>query len=91
MGINKMHQHFPFQGPPKCNEIGIFGLEIYHLATLTGTSRLYFESERRHRCTGHQRNEKTGLIQRRHCRQDSGGEQFKKVTHRDFSTASHVF
>jgi hypothetical protein len=29
-----MNQHFPFQGPPKFTNIGIFGLKINHLATL---------------------------------------------------------
>jgi hypothetical protein len=27
-------EHFPIQGPPKFIPIGIFGLEINHLATL---------------------------------------------------------
>jgi hypothetical protein len=31
-----MYQHFPFQGPPKFTHIGIFGLKMYHLATLPG-------------------------------------------------------
>jgi hypothetical protein len=30
----KYGQPFPFQGPPKFTQIGIFGLKIYHLATL---------------------------------------------------------
>jgi hypothetical protein len=29
---NKMH--IPFLGPPKYTQIGIFGMKIYHLATL---------------------------------------------------------
>jgi hypothetical protein len=29
-----IHQHFPFQGPPKFTQVGILGLKIYHLATL---------------------------------------------------------
>jgi hypothetical protein len=29
-----MDQHLPLQGPPKFTQIGIFGLKIYHLATL---------------------------------------------------------
>jgi hypothetical protein len=33
----KIYQHFPFQLPPKYNQIGIFGLEINHLATLHWT------------------------------------------------------
>jgi hypothetical protein len=35
---HKIYQHFPFQGPPKYTQIEIFGLKIYHLATL-GTRR----------------------------------------------------
>jgi hypothetical protein len=31
---NKIYQYFPFQGPPKIPQRGIFGLKIYHLATL---------------------------------------------------------
>jgi hypothetical protein len=31
---NKIDQHFPFQRPPKYTKIGIFGLQMYHLATL---------------------------------------------------------
>jgi hypothetical protein len=30
----RINQPFPFQGPPKFNQIVIFGLKIYHLATL---------------------------------------------------------
>jgi hypothetical protein len=30
----KIYQHFPFQGPPKHTQIGIFGLKINHMATL---------------------------------------------------------
>jgi hypothetical protein len=33
-----MYQHFPFQGPPKFTQIGIFGLKTNHLATLLGSS-----------------------------------------------------
>jgi hypothetical protein len=29
-----MYQHLPVQDPPKFTLIGIFGLKIYHLATL---------------------------------------------------------
>jgi hypothetical protein len=29
-----LYQPFPFQGPPKFTQIGIFGLKIYRLATL---------------------------------------------------------
>jgi hypothetical protein len=28
------YQPFPFQGPPKCTQIGILGLKFYYLATL---------------------------------------------------------
>jgi hypothetical protein len=31
---HKIYQHFPFQDPPKITKIVIFGLKIYHLATL---------------------------------------------------------
>jgi hypothetical protein len=33
----KLYQHLPLQGPPKSTQIGIFGLKIYHLATLQTT------------------------------------------------------
>jgi hypothetical protein len=29
-----MYQHLPLQDPPKFTQNGIFGLKIYHLATL---------------------------------------------------------
>jgi hypothetical protein len=29
-----IHQNFPFQGPPKYYQTGIFGSKVYHLATL---------------------------------------------------------
>jgi hypothetical protein len=29
-----MYEHFPFKGPPKYTQIGIFGLKRNHLATL---------------------------------------------------------
>jgi hypothetical protein len=32
----RIYQPFPFQGPQKFTQIGIFGLKIYHLATLSG-------------------------------------------------------
>jgi hypothetical protein len=28
--------HFPFQGPPKYNKLGIFGMQAFHLTTLVG-------------------------------------------------------
>jgi hypothetical protein len=31
---HKICQQFPFQGPPKYTQIGIFGSKINHLATL---------------------------------------------------------
>jgi hypothetical protein len=31
---HKIYQHFPFQGPPKFTQSGIWGFKIYHLATL---------------------------------------------------------
>jgi hypothetical protein len=30
----KIYEHFPFQGLPKYPQIGVFGMQIYHLATL---------------------------------------------------------
>jgi hypothetical protein len=30
----KIYQNIPLQGPAKLKQIGIFGLQIYHLATL---------------------------------------------------------
>jgi hypothetical protein len=30
----KVYQHFPFQGPPKYTQLGIFGPKINHLAPL---------------------------------------------------------
>jgi hypothetical protein len=30
----KIYQHYPFQGPPIFTQVGIFGMKIYHLATL---------------------------------------------------------
>jgi hypothetical protein len=32
---NKIYQYFPIYGPPKFTQIGIFGLKINHLATLS--------------------------------------------------------
>jgi hypothetical protein len=31
---HKIYRHYPFQGPPKIIQIGIFGSKINHLATL---------------------------------------------------------
>jgi predicted secreted protein len=31
---HKIYQHLPLQDPPKFTQIGIFGLKIWHLATL---------------------------------------------------------
>jgi hypothetical protein len=31
---HKIYQKFVIEGPPKCTQIGIFGLKINHLATL---------------------------------------------------------
>jgi hypothetical protein len=36
-------QPLPFPGPPKFTQIGIFGIKIYHLATLLENDR--FEAE----------------------------------------------
>jgi hypothetical protein len=32
--VMKIYQHLPLQDPPKFTQNGIFGLKIYHLATL---------------------------------------------------------
>jgi hypothetical protein len=34
---HKIYQHLPLQDTPKFTHIGIFGLKIYHLATLRHT------------------------------------------------------
>jgi hypothetical protein len=34
--------HFPVQDPPKFTQIGIFGLKMYHLATLVPTVGIQF-------------------------------------------------
>jgi hypothetical protein len=57
---HKIHQHFPFQGHPKCSQNGIFGFKINHLATLAfghnfflKPANLFFSSDhftRRPRC-----------------------------------------
>jgi hypothetical protein len=39
---HKIYQPFPFQGPPKWTQIGIFGLKKYHLATLNRTQMALF-------------------------------------------------
>jgi hypothetical protein len=36
----KIYQYFTFEGLPKFTQIGIFGLKIYHLATLSAASIL---------------------------------------------------
>jgi hypothetical protein len=37
--VLRIYQPFPFQGPPKFTPIGIFGLKIYHLATLVSAKQ----------------------------------------------------
>jgi hypothetical protein len=32
--VHKIYNHLPLQDPPKFTQTGIFGLKIYHLATL---------------------------------------------------------
>jgi hypothetical protein len=41
---HEIHQHFPSKCPPKYAQIGLFGMKIYHLATLVPFSiyRFYF-------------------------------------------------
>jgi hypothetical protein len=36
-----IYQHLPLHDPPKYNQIGIFGLKIYHLATLANSLDLF--------------------------------------------------
>jgi hypothetical protein len=38
---HRVYQPFSFRGPPKFTQIGIFGLKIYHLATLTLSGTLW--------------------------------------------------
>jgi hypothetical protein len=38
--IPNIYQYFPFQGRQKYTQISIFGLKIYHLATLMGSARI---------------------------------------------------
>jgi hypothetical protein len=45
---------FPFQGPPKYTQIGIFGMKIYHLATLVGITIFTFLRKNVH-CGGGER------------------------------------
>jgi hypothetical protein len=37
----KMYQHLPLQDPQNFTQIGIFGLKLYHLATLFGASYVH--------------------------------------------------
>jgi hypothetical protein len=54
--VPKIYQHFPFQGPPKYNQIEIFGLKIYNLATLGWIrSQSYDRKLQRQRCKNLQR------------------------------------
>jgi hypothetical protein len=47
---HNFYQHFPFQGLPKCTQIGFIGLKIYHLATLVLKLHFYvFPVALRHR------------------------------------------
>jgi hypothetical protein len=36
---HKIYQHFSFQDPPKVKKLWFFGLKMYHLASLTTTTR----------------------------------------------------
>jgi hypothetical protein len=38
-----VYQHLSLQDPPKFTQIEIFGLKIYHLATLAATRKKVFE------------------------------------------------
>jgi hypothetical protein len=33
-GQKIIDNYIPFQGPQKCTQVGIFGMKVYHLATL---------------------------------------------------------
>jgi hypothetical protein len=44
LGIIGIYQHFPFYGPPKFTQIGIFGFKMNHLATLNGTPSQFSRS-----------------------------------------------
>jgi hypothetical protein len=37
---HKIYEHLPLQDPSKLAQIRIFGLKIYHLATLVNTSQI---------------------------------------------------
>jgi hypothetical protein len=39
---HRIYKPFPFRGPPKFTQIGIFGLKIYHLASLDYASNITF-------------------------------------------------
>jgi hypothetical protein len=41
---HRIYQPFAFQGPPKFSQIGIFGMKIYHLATLPQPLEETFEA-----------------------------------------------
>jgi hypothetical protein len=49
--VRKIYQHLPLQDPPKFTQTWIFGLKIYHLATLgifslkTVQNEICFEAE----------------------------------------------
>jgi hypothetical protein len=38
--MDKIYRHVPFQDPPTFTQIGIFGLNMCHLATLIRTSEM---------------------------------------------------
>jgi hypothetical protein len=44
MAIYIIYQPFPFQGPPKFTQIGIFGSIMYHLATLPLRQIFYYKT-----------------------------------------------
>jgi hypothetical protein len=44
---HKMYQHFRFRGPPKFSQSGIFGLKMYHLATLRFATRRFVAATNR--------------------------------------------
>jgi hypothetical protein len=46
---HKIYLNFPFQGPPKFTKIGIFGMKIYHLASLVDSGVI---GDKKKLCTG---------------------------------------
>jgi hypothetical protein len=45
LNIPHGRKHFPLQGTPKHTQVGFFGMQIYHLATLVNSTFLAYLSE----------------------------------------------